>query len=218
MKLSVIIPVYNEIHTLDTILSKVVVALPEVTKEIVLVDDCSSDGTRQWLEANFGSHENLPLTINLGANYLPVHGLSVGLGQFAMRYLGLGVANNPFFFMEQYPFKHIPYSELHGSGHEDYFSNEYRDVSENFVLDATAFKVRELSLSYSLNQKALDAIGFSSVRVGVNARNPFVVLPKENRGYADPEFSNTTGNAQGLSVSGQYPATRSYGLSVNLTF
>ena len=100
----------------------------------------------------------------------------------------------------------------------DYFSNEYRDVSENFVLDATAFKVRELSLSYSLNQKALDAIGFSSVRVGVNARNPFVVLPKENRGYADPEFSNTTGNAQGLSVSGQYPATRSYGLSVNLTF
>lgn len=100
----------------------------------------------------------------------------------------------------------------------DYFSNEYRDVSENFVLDATAFKVRELSLSYSFNQKVLDAIGFSEFRLGVNARNPFVVLPKENRGYADPEFSNTSGNAQGLSVTGQYPATRTFGFSVNLSF
>ncbi|WP_179957465.1 FG-GAP-like repeat-containing protein [Exilibacterium tricleocarpae] len=47
---------------------------------------------------------------NLGANYLPVHGLSMGLGLITRsRY---GVANNPFFFMEQYPFKDIPYSEL----------------------------------------------------------------------------------------------------------
>ena len=100
----------------------------------------------------------------------------------------------------------------------DYFSNEYRDVAENFVIDATAFKVRELSLSYSFNKKVLDAIGFSDFRVGVNARNPFVVLPKENRGYADPEFSNTSGNAQGLSVTGQYPATRTFGFSVNVSF
>ncbi|RLJ61954.1 TonB-linked SusC/RagA family outer membrane protein [Lacinutrix venerupis] len=100
----------------------------------------------------------------------------------------------------------------------DYFSNEYRDVSENFVLDATAFKVRELSLSYAFNKDVLNALGFSDFRIGINARNPFVVLPKENRGYADPEFSNTTGNAQGLSVTGQYPATRTYGMTVNLTF
>ena len=36
MKLSVIIPVYNEIHTLDTILGKVVQALPQIEKEIIL--------------------------------------------------------------------------------------------------------------------------------------------------------------------------------------
>ena len=68
MKLSVIIPVYNEIHTLDTILAKVVAALPGVTKEIVLIDDFSNDGTRQWLEANFGNNDDLPLTINLGSD------------------------------------------------------------------------------------------------------------------------------------------------------
>lgn len=49
MKLSVIIPVYNEIHTIDSTLTEVVRALPHVPKEIVIVDDGSTDGTREWL-------------------------------------------------------------------------------------------------------------------------------------------------------------------------
>lgn len=65
MKLSVIIPVYNEIHTLDTILAKVIQALPEIKKEIILVDDLSTDGTRQWLQSNFGETNSYPLKINL---------------------------------------------------------------------------------------------------------------------------------------------------------
>jgi glycosyltransferase involved in cell wall biosynthesis len=53
MLLSVIIPVYNERTTLPTILIKVARALPNVKKEIIVVDDCSNDGTREWLKANF---------------------------------------------------------------------------------------------------------------------------------------------------------------------
>jgi glycosyltransferase involved in cell wall biosynthesis len=49
VKLSVIIPVYNEIHTIDSTLTEVVKALPQVDKEIVIVDDGSTDGTREWL-------------------------------------------------------------------------------------------------------------------------------------------------------------------------
>jgi glycosyltransferase involved in cell wall biosynthesis len=49
VKLSVIIPVYNEIHTIDSTLTEVVRALPHVPKEIVIVDDGSTDGTREWL-------------------------------------------------------------------------------------------------------------------------------------------------------------------------
>lgn len=49
MKLSVIIPAYNERHTIGPCLVKVAAALPAVEKEIVIVDDCSSDGTREWL-------------------------------------------------------------------------------------------------------------------------------------------------------------------------
>jgi len=48
MKLSVIIPVYNEINTIGEILSRVLeVDLP---KEVIVVDDCSMDGTREFLK------------------------------------------------------------------------------------------------------------------------------------------------------------------------
>ncbi|MCW1147390.1 SusC/RagA family TonB-linked outer membrane protein [Flavobacterium lacisediminis] len=100
----------------------------------------------------------------------------------------------------------------------NYFSNEYRAVTENMVLDATAFKVRELSLSYSLPSKTIEKTGLTSLRFGVNARNPFIVLPKENRGYHDPEQSRSSGNDQGLAVTGQYPATRTFGFSLNASF
>ena len=45
--LSVVIPVYNERGTL-TVLLEAVLAQPEVT-EVILVDDCSTDGTRELL-------------------------------------------------------------------------------------------------------------------------------------------------------------------------
>jgi glycosyltransferase involved in cell wall biosynthesis len=51
--LSVIIPVYNECHTLGQVLAAVSRALPGVAKNIIVVDDCSTDGTREWLKANF---------------------------------------------------------------------------------------------------------------------------------------------------------------------
>ncbi|MGZ3495886.1 MAG: glycosyltransferase family 2 protein, partial [Thermodesulfobacteriota bacterium] len=48
MKLSVIIPAYNEINTMGEILSGVLeVDLP---KEVIVVDDCSTDGTREFLK------------------------------------------------------------------------------------------------------------------------------------------------------------------------
>jgi glycosyltransferase involved in cell wall biosynthesis len=49
MKLSVVIPVYNEQQTIREIVSRVRSAAPEIEKEIVIVDDCSKDGTRDVL-------------------------------------------------------------------------------------------------------------------------------------------------------------------------
>jgi glycosyltransferase involved in cell wall biosynthesis len=48
-KLSVVIPVYNEKQTIDEILRRVLDT--DIRKEVLVVDDCSTDGTRQVLEA-----------------------------------------------------------------------------------------------------------------------------------------------------------------------
>ena len=48
-KISVVIPVYNEKATIEEILRRVLET--GLRKEIVIVDDCSTDGTRQYLES-----------------------------------------------------------------------------------------------------------------------------------------------------------------------
>lgn len=48
MKLSVIIPCYNEIGTIESVIEAVINA-PWKLKEIIIIDDCSTDGTRELL-------------------------------------------------------------------------------------------------------------------------------------------------------------------------
>ncbi|MGA0003298.1 MAG: glycosyltransferase family 2 protein [Candidatus Nanopelagicales bacterium] len=54
MKLSVVIPCYNELHTIGEILDAVRVA-PGGDKEIIVIDDFSTDGTRELLVGNLRS-------------------------------------------------------------------------------------------------------------------------------------------------------------------
>jgi glycosyltransferase involved in cell wall biosynthesis len=58
MKLSVLMPVYNECATLREILKRVQ-EVP-IEKEIVLVDNCSTDGTRELLREMLARGEALP--------------------------------------------------------------------------------------------------------------------------------------------------------------
>jgi glycosyltransferase involved in cell wall biosynthesis len=57
VRLSVVIPVYNEVGTIKEIVSRVQAVDRE--KEIVIVDDKSTDGTRELLEEITLSHENV---------------------------------------------------------------------------------------------------------------------------------------------------------------
>lgn len=57
MKLSIIIPAYNEKRTIKELISQVqAVSLPQVEKEILVIDDGSTDGTRDILENIKGIH------------------------------------------------------------------------------------------------------------------------------------------------------------------
>lgn len=103
------------------------------------------------------------------------------------------------------------------SGGQDYYTGIYREIDENFIVDATAFKCREIALSYTFDNKLLHNSFISSLSVGLNARNVFMILPKENRNYSDPEFS-TFSRIPGINTGNEAPPTRTYGFNVNITF
>ena len=54
-KLSIVIPVFNEISTLESLISKVEAVALTLEKENILIDDASTDGTTQLIENNFNT-------------------------------------------------------------------------------------------------------------------------------------------------------------------
>jgi glycosyltransferase involved in cell wall biosynthesis len=54
-----VVPAYNETRTIGPMLLGVTRALPSVPKEIIIVDDCSSDGTSEWLRGNLADAEGV---------------------------------------------------------------------------------------------------------------------------------------------------------------
>lgn len=107
-------------------------------------------------------------------------------------------------------------------GLSEYFGGaSYNTVGENFVLDATAFKIREIGLSYTFDRKLLGNSKINQLVIGVQARNPFIKFAKENRNYDDPETGyQGDGAYAGYISSGavQYPNLRTFGGNISITF
>ncbi len=105
-----------------------------------------------------------------------------------------------------------------------YFSSIYATIGENLLTDGSAFKLREVSLSYTLPKDMIRSYGIQEITFGVHARNPFQKFADNNLNYADPESSfytsgtGNTPNARGVSNRGQLPSTKVYGFSLNLKF
>jgi glycosyltransferase involved in cell wall biosynthesis len=61
-KISIVIPVYNELRWVEPLLERVLAAdCCGLTQEVVMVDDCSTDGTSQILEALAQRHPEVKL-------------------------------------------------------------------------------------------------------------------------------------------------------------
>ncbi len=59
MKLSILMPAYNEIKWIAAAVDLVRTAPLDVKKELVIVDDGSTDGTREWLQSTFGAETDV---------------------------------------------------------------------------------------------------------------------------------------------------------------
>jgi TonB-linked SusC/RagA family outer membrane protein len=82
------------------------------------------------------------------------------------------------------------------------------------VYDATVYRLREVSLGYSLPKTLLTRLPFGSVNVSVSGRNLFYYAPNAN---FDPELNTQgAGNIRGLDLQGP-PNARTYGVNLRFT-
>jgi len=63
MKLSIVIPCFNEISTIEKIVEKVLQVELKLERELVIVDDCSTDGTRDYL-TSLKSHPQITVVFH----------------------------------------------------------------------------------------------------------------------------------------------------------
>lgn len=98
-------------------------------------------------------------------------------------------------------------------------SSDYAAVQSPFVTSAAFWKLRELSLTYSLPVKNLFGGAIKDAQIGLIGRNLLMFRPVTNT-YTDPEFNRQSGNSNAIGYTTEYqtPPTRIYGFSVKLTF
>lgn len=92
---------------------------------------------------------------------------------------------------------------------------EINDIAEEFVEDSDYINFRQLSIGYTLPQKALENVFLTNVNVSLIASNLFYISRSIDN--IDPESAYNVGNSQGLEYFG-VPASRNYGLTVSLKF
>ncbi|MCD0487407.1 TonB-dependent receptor [Pedobacter sp. MC2016-14] len=92
-------------------------------------------------------------------------------------------------------------------------------VSDRFVEDGSFFRIRNITLGYTLGDKVAQSLKIKSLRIYATVQNAYVFT--KYKGY-DPEVSSNQGGAnQGLIYGydyGSYPQPRIMTAGVNLTF
>ncbi|CAN5232448.1 glycosyltransferase family 2 protein [soil metagenome] len=100
-KLSVIVPAYNEAATIHLILNKLmdVQLLNDIEKEIIIVNDCSTDETGSAILSYISQHENRNITL---------HQHSVNKGKGAAIHSGITMASGDYIIVQDSDLEYDP--------------------------------------------------------------------------------------------------------------
>ena len=103
------------------------------------------------------------------------------------------------------------------NGGFDFWTGTYQAIKENYVVDATTFKLREVALTYDLPSKLLNQTFIKGVSLGFVARNIIMLRSAQNK-YTDPEFTRNDEQVTGFGTQEQLPPTASYGFKLDVKF
>lgn len=99
-----------------------------------------------------------------------------------------------------------------------YFRNNIGTrIYDEWVYDASYVKLREVSLGYTFNSKVLQTTPFKALRLGIMARNPWMIWQKAPKGLDPSELSSGSASISWIE-KGELQTVRSYGVSLNVTF
>jgi TonB-linked SusC/RagA family outer membrane protein len=102
-------------------------------------------------------------------------------------------------------------------GNYGFWQGNYYRANSTYVTSAAFWKLREVNLSFNLDQFVNKTKFVKGVTFALTGSNLLLFKPKENT-WADPEFSLDNGNAVGQTNSNQTPPTRVFGANLHVTF
>lgn len=103
------------------------------------------------------------------------------------------------------------------NGGFDFWTGTFQAIKENYVVDATTLKLREVALTYDLPSNYLNQTFIKGISLGFVARNIIMLRSAQNK-YTDPEFTVDGQQVTGFGTQAQLPPTASYGFKLDVKF
>jgi hypothetical protein len=97
------------------------------------------------------------------------------------------------------------------------YYQQIKQITEQFVYDASFVKLREIALSYHFPKTILSKAKISNASVSLVARNLMTLYKNKNLMNVDPESQVASNNQQGIERM-TYPTTRNYGITLKFGF
>lgn len=114
--------------------------------------------------------------------------------------------------------KYIANKDVYTTGGYNFYSVAVNtSANSNYISSGAFWKLREVSVGYTLPSRFFANMPIKGASVSLTGRNLVTLIPETNQ-WTDPEFSTTTGNAQGVSGLGNTPPTRLFGANITVNF